>query len=88
VRHAKNQDILIHNPIYNDILIDWMASPAWAQVRIPFSTDSWMFRKQEKSSDNGSNLAAGKFYIAALANDVTPDLIQIGLGLRCEAVGH
>ena len=88
VGHAKNKDIRIFDAVDDDIPINRIASSAGSQVSIACASQPWMIRKQEESVCKRSDLATSDFSIAAFADDVSPDVVQIGLGLGCEAVRH
>src|SRR5579863_1439792 len=75
VGYAKNRNLAFINTVDDDVPSDRVAPSAGPEFCVSRSPQMWMFGKEKKSARNGSDLAAGDFDVASLANDVIPDLV-------------
>ena len=87
-KHAKDQHVFVLDAVDDDVLAYGKAAQAGTQVLVACTADIGMCGEKEQSIGDGINEAIGNFKTAALGRKVLPDIVKVGVRLRCPAVSH
>jgi len=88
MQNTQNQNNILFDAVKNNVIPDGKTPQSWAQFFIAATAYVWMIGKEIKAIGEQFGEAIGNFKTAALSSYIAPDIVQIGFGLRCYAMGH
>src|ERR1019366_7329404 len=84
----ENQNVLVSDPIDDDVLPDNKTSQARAQIFVAAASHLGKAGQEKEPVGDGINHAVGNLDAAALLGHVIPDVVKLGFGFWCNTVCH
>jgi hypothetical protein len=84
----QDEDILVVNAIEDEVLADWEATHAWAEVLVAATAEMRTGSEHIKAFSERVDEPVGNLEAAAFSRDVVPDGIEFSFSLGSKAVSH
>src|SRR5438105_10116185 len=87
-QHTKNHHVITLDPVNNNVLADWEAAQAGAQILIAGPTEILVTGQKKKPVGDGIYQTVGDVCATAFGSDIIPDLVEIEVDFWRTAVCH